>query len=71
VLREDTMAKLDLPVPLLERLLASRVVPLQAKIEAIARWRDELMEVKSIDPRASELEERLSMALTSLASHVW
>jgi hypothetical protein len=46
-------------------------VPLQAKIEAIARWRDELMEAKSIDPRASELEERLSMALTSLASHVW
>jgi hypothetical protein len=65
------MAKLDLPVPLLERLLASRVVPVRAKIEAIARWRDELMEVKSIDPRASELEERLSMALTSLASHVW
>ena len=65
------MVKLDLPVPLLERLLASRVVPLQAKIEAIARWRDELMEAKSIDPRASELEKLLSMALTSLASHVW
>jgi hypothetical protein len=61
------MAKFDLPLALLDRLLASRIVPHQAKIEAIDRWRDELIEAKSIDPHASELEERLAMALISLA----
>jgi hypothetical protein len=60
------MAKFDLPLPLLDRLLASRVVPLQAKINAIDRWRDELTEADSIDPRVRELENRLAMAYVLL-----
>ena len=54
--------KLDLPIPLLDRLLASRIVPLQAKIRAIDSWQDELTEANSDDPRVLELRERLAMA---------
>jgi hypothetical protein len=60
------MAKLDLPISLLDRLLASRIVPLQAKLEAVARWRDELTEAASVEPRARQLQQHLAMAYASL-----
>jgi hypothetical protein len=60
------MAKLDLPLSLLDRLLQSRIVPLQAKIEAVTRWQDELTEAASVDPLAIQLEQRLASAYASL-----
>jgi hypothetical protein len=63
---EAAMAEFDLPLALLDRLLASRIVPLQAKIRAVDSWRDELKEARSIDPRARELDERLAMACAFL-----
>ena len=60
------MHKLDLPISLLERLRASRIVPLQAKLEAVGRWRDELTEAASVDPRARQLQQHLAIAYASL-----
>jgi hypothetical protein len=60
------MPKLDLPISLLDRLLASRIVPLQAKLEAIARWREELSEAASVEPRARQLQQHLAMAYAAL-----
>jgi hypothetical protein len=54
--------ELDFPAPLLDRLLASRIVPRRAKIAAIESWRHELAEFHSHDPRARELDRRLAKA---------
>ena len=58
----NTTDGLDFPPELLERLLASRIVPVQAKIEAIQSWRRELAEADCHDVRVHELEEGLARA---------
>jgi len=60
-----TKFKFDFPRPLLDRLLASEIVPRRAKIEAIASWRRELAEAKLRDPQSCdvcELDECLAKA---------
>ena len=58
--------RFDLPIPLLDRLLASCIVPLEAKIRAIDSWRDELIKANSVDPHVLELQERLRQAYSFL-----
>jgi hypothetical protein len=62
--RRDGMqaTEFDFPRPLLDRLLASEIVPLQAKIEAIRSWRGELAQAHSLDPRTRELQHCLAKA---------
>jgi hypothetical protein len=60
----DAGTAVDLPPVILERLLASRIVPLDAKLKAIESWRREVAE--SRDPQARELERRLAAAYRSL-----
>src|SRR5262245_16175027 len=60
-----------LPLALLERLLASKIVPRDAKLAAIERWRHELAEARSLDPFRRKLDERLAEASRSLRRAPW
>jgi hypothetical protein len=52
---------------LLKRLLASRLVPREAKLAAIESWRRELAALASRAPFHRELEHRLAQASKLLA----
>ena len=53
---------------LVNRLLASRVVPREAKLAAIESWRRELASVSWRGPLHAQLERRLAEASRLLAS---
>jgi hypothetical protein len=55
-------SKFNLPLSLLDRLLKSTVVPLEAKIKAVERWRLEIAEAHSSAPAIRELRSRLAHA---------
>jgi len=55
-----------LPLALLDRLLASTIVPREAKLAAIERWRNELSELRAPDAFHRQLEARLAQASRSL-----
>jgi hypothetical protein len=53
---------------LVDRLLASRLVPREAKLAAIESWRRELASAALHSPFHHQLEHRLAEASTLLAS---
>lgn len=57
----------DLPISLLDRLLVSRIVSLEAKIKSIESWQRELEEAHSRNPRTVELKRRLALARETLS----
>lgn len=57
----------DLPISLLDRLLASRIVSLDAKIKSIESWQRELEDALSCNPRTLELKRRLALARETLS----
>jgi hypothetical protein len=52
----------DLPLSLLDQLLVSEIVPLEAKIKSIESWQEELAEVRSPSAAQVELEKHLAAA---------
>jgi hypothetical protein len=55
-----------LPLTLLDRLIASRLVPLDAKLAAIEGWRRELATLRSLNPMQAQLYQRLTRARQKL-----
>jgi hypothetical protein len=56
----------NLPLSLLDRLLASEIVPLEAKLSAIESWRRELADAAPPDTMLDALSSRLAHAPTYL-----
>jgi hypothetical protein len=56
---------------LLRRLLASRLVPREAKLAAVESWRRELASAALRSPLHDRLERRLAQASRLLAGSPW
>jgi len=59
-------ARHNLPLTLLDRLLGSAVVPLEAKLKAIESWRRELADAALSEPALDAVASRLVHADTYL-----
>ena len=57
-----------LTLDLVDRLLASRLVPREAKLAAVESWRDELASMRDTRPDFRRLEQRLAAASRMLAA---
>ena len=68
VVRPTRSGPVDLPLYLVERLLASRIVPREAKLAAIQAWRRELAESRFLVPEHRAMDMRLSEAYRFLAA---
>jgi len=64
-------AEFDLPPSILDRLLASEIVPLAAKIKAVESWRLEVAEAHSRNPNTLALQRRLAAASRLLRRQKW
>jgi hypothetical protein len=53
---------------LVDRLLASRIVPREAKLAAVESWRRELAAMRSMSQDCRRLERRLAAASRALAA---
>jgi len=61
-----------LTLDLVDRLLASTIVPREAKLAAVESWRLELASMRPLRQDCSRLEERLAAASRMLAvPHPW
>lgn len=60
--RLNLPTEFDFPPLILDRLLASEIVPFEAKVKAVDSWRRELAGTHSNAPGIRELERRLARA---------